>query len=371
YACEWPTSGIPGKNVAATGVTVSPATASIAVAATVQLTATVAPSTATNRAVSWSTSASAIATVSSSGLVTGVAAGPVTITATTTDGSFTDTCAVTVTGGGGGGGSAILWYGKANIYQAVAGDNNDIKKYDISDFDYNNNPTNAFLVDGATGEFWYEANGTLGVGLVGNWYKVVAGAGNDLLLFPASDLDSGYKIQYLILNMHLCYVKNDGANLPLVYQVVAGAADTLLYAASEFDNPALANGNQLVTAGGKLYYKYWPGNGYLYEMVVGGADVQKYTVYPLNASDVDTGVAGSTYYGNFISVSGELWHNESYTGFDIWQTVTGTANDVRKFTQEADFDGLVIPGWTYGIPDTPVKANSVGAPLLSAFPECK
>ncbi|MBR7287904.1 DNA breaking-rejoining protein, partial [Klebsiella pneumoniae] len=42
-------------------------------------------------------SAASIATVSSTGLVTAVAAGTATITATTADGDFTDTCAVTVT----------------------------------------------------------------------------------------------------------------------------------------------------------------------------------------------------------------------------------------------------------------------------------
>ena len=80
-----------------TSVTLSPSTASIEVGSTVQLTETVMPSDATDKSVSWSSSNTSVATVSNSGLVTGVSAGSATITATTTDGGLTDTCAVTVT----------------------------------------------------------------------------------------------------------------------------------------------------------------------------------------------------------------------------------------------------------------------------------
>lgn len=93
--------GISG-NIPVTGVTVSPTSASIAVGATQQLTATVAPSNATNKAVSWTSSNTSVATVSSSGLVTGVAAGTATITVTTQDGNKTATASITVTSGGTG-----------------------------------------------------------------------------------------------------------------------------------------------------------------------------------------------------------------------------------------------------------------------------
>ncbi len=90
------------SNVAVTGVTVSPASASVAIAGTTQLTATVAPSNATNKNVTWSSSNTGVATVNSTGLVTAVAAGSATITVTTQDGSKTATTAITVTSGGGG-----------------------------------------------------------------------------------------------------------------------------------------------------------------------------------------------------------------------------------------------------------------------------
>lgn len=75
----------------------APKTSSVAMGATRNLVATVAPTTATNKSVSWSTSDPLIATVSATGVVTPVAAGTCTITVTTVDGSHTDTCALTVT----------------------------------------------------------------------------------------------------------------------------------------------------------------------------------------------------------------------------------------------------------------------------------
>ncbi|WP_058972646.1 Ig-like domain-containing protein [Type-D symbiont of Plautia stali] len=85
------------ETIPATGVTVAPATASLAVGATRQLTGAVQPTDATDRTGTWTTSDATKATVSNTGLVTAVAAGSATITFTSTDGSFTANCAVTVT----------------------------------------------------------------------------------------------------------------------------------------------------------------------------------------------------------------------------------------------------------------------------------
>lgn len=64
---------------------------------TVQLTATVSPSNATNKALEWKSSNTKVATVSSSGKVTAVANGTATITATAKDGSKKSaSCKVTV-----------------------------------------------------------------------------------------------------------------------------------------------------------------------------------------------------------------------------------------------------------------------------------
>src|SRR3989441_1191321 len=90
------TSALTVTNVPVASVTVSPATA--AGGATTQLTATPKDANGTalsGRAVTWATSNAAVATASASGLVTGVAAGSATITATSEGQS--GTAALTVT----------------------------------------------------------------------------------------------------------------------------------------------------------------------------------------------------------------------------------------------------------------------------------
>ena len=79
-----------------TGVTLTPSTAALEVAEELQLTATVAPASATDKTVSYVSDDTGVATVTAGGKVKGVAAGSAIITVTTTDGSFTDICAVTV-----------------------------------------------------------------------------------------------------------------------------------------------------------------------------------------------------------------------------------------------------------------------------------
>ena len=83
--------------VKVTGVSVSPATLSLVEGTSEQLRATVTPSDAANKAVSWTSSATAIATVDNTGKVTAVSAGTATITVKTADGGKTATCTVTVT----------------------------------------------------------------------------------------------------------------------------------------------------------------------------------------------------------------------------------------------------------------------------------
>jgi glucosylceramidase len=90
---DWST----GPAVAVTGVGVNPTTASVAVNNTTQLNATIAPANATNTGVTWASSNTSVASVSSTGLVTGVGAGTATISVTTLDGNKTATAAITVT----------------------------------------------------------------------------------------------------------------------------------------------------------------------------------------------------------------------------------------------------------------------------------
>lgn len=82
--------------VAVTGISSTPATVTLAAAATQQITNVISPGNATNTAVTYVSSDPTKATVSNTGLVTAVATGSATITITTVDGGFTDTCVVTI-----------------------------------------------------------------------------------------------------------------------------------------------------------------------------------------------------------------------------------------------------------------------------------
>ncbi|TXI12977.1 MAG: Ig domain-containing protein [Polynucleobacter sp.] len=84
-----------GTIPAATGVTVTPATATLEVGEMITAIAVVAP-TGANQAGTWTTSDGGIASVTASGDITAVDTGTATITFTSTDGSFTDTVVVTV-----------------------------------------------------------------------------------------------------------------------------------------------------------------------------------------------------------------------------------------------------------------------------------
>ncbi len=94
--CEITVEAAAVTTVDVTGVTVTPS-ATIKEGATSQLTCTVSPANATNKAVTWTSSAPAIATVDGNGLVTAVAEGTATITVTSVaNKSFKATCTVTV-----------------------------------------------------------------------------------------------------------------------------------------------------------------------------------------------------------------------------------------------------------------------------------
>jgi uncharacterized protein YjdB len=85
--------------VPVTSVSISPITTTVNTGSTKPLTATVLPSNATNKVVSWSSANTAVATVNSLGVVTGISAGSTMIQAQTVDGGFAATSAVTVTVG--------------------------------------------------------------------------------------------------------------------------------------------------------------------------------------------------------------------------------------------------------------------------------
>ncbi|WP_170178563.1 chondroitinase-B domain-containing protein [Flammeovirga pectinis] len=84
-------------SIAVTGVTLTTQNSTLEVENEVQLTAEVLPLNADNKAITYSTSNSSVATVSSSGNVTAVGSGTATISVTTVDGNYTDTIDIEVT----------------------------------------------------------------------------------------------------------------------------------------------------------------------------------------------------------------------------------------------------------------------------------
>ena len=83
------------QTVAVTGVSLNASSGELTVNGQTTLTATVVPANATNKTVTWTSSAPAVATVVN-GVVTALSAGTAVITATTEDGGFTATYSLTV-----------------------------------------------------------------------------------------------------------------------------------------------------------------------------------------------------------------------------------------------------------------------------------
>ena len=81
-----------------TGVTLNKSSLNLGVGGSEVLSATVLPADATNKQVTWLSSTPSIATVSQSGVVTGVKEGPTQISVITADGSKTAICSVIVSG---------------------------------------------------------------------------------------------------------------------------------------------------------------------------------------------------------------------------------------------------------------------------------
>ena len=88
---------VDGDIIHVTAVSLNQKSISIKKGETYSLTATVKPSNATNKSVSWKSSSTSVATVSANGMITAVSPGTATITATTVDGNYTASCTVTVT----------------------------------------------------------------------------------------------------------------------------------------------------------------------------------------------------------------------------------------------------------------------------------
>ena len=84
------------QTVNVTGVTLNKNSMTLNSGSSETLVATVSPSNADDKSVTWSSNNTSVATVNSSGLVSAVTSGSATITVTTTDGGYTAQCSVSV-----------------------------------------------------------------------------------------------------------------------------------------------------------------------------------------------------------------------------------------------------------------------------------
>jgi uncharacterized protein YjdB len=95
---SWAGNGeLVSANIPVSGITLLPASLTFSVGSSQQLASTIAPANASNKNLSWTSDNTAVATVSSSGMVTAVSIGTATITVTTADGGKTATTAITTT----------------------------------------------------------------------------------------------------------------------------------------------------------------------------------------------------------------------------------------------------------------------------------
>ena len=98
--------------VQVTGVSISPKSASVGLGRTIQLTASIKPSNAANKNLSWSVSDETIISVDGQGTVTGLSGGTATVTVTTEDGGFSASAEITV------------YYAPANTWTAIGTNSN-------------------------------------------------------------------------------------------------------------------------------------------------------------------------------------------------------------------------------------------------------
>lgn len=115
---------VTGANIPVTGVTLNKSSLFVSVGGSATLIPTILPPGASNQNVIWDSSDDLVATVNSSGVVTGIREGSCVVTVTTVDGGYTATCSVTVTVDGSMSVSDVQMTGTANSASTKLTDSN-------------------------------------------------------------------------------------------------------------------------------------------------------------------------------------------------------------------------------------------------------
>jgi len=181
------TSAITVVHVPVASVSVAPASATVSVGSTVQLTATpkdASGSPLSGRTVSWSSSNTSVATVSSSGLVTGVTVGSATITATSEGQSGTSAVTVTTPGTGPRFGHVFIVTEENTNYSEVIGTtampylNGLIQQYGLATQYYaNTHPSIGNYFELSTGQILTNSDGSSTIQTVPNIVRSLVAAG--------------------------------------------------------------------------------------------------------------------------------------------------------------------------------------------------
>ena len=274
-----PASVIPGNVLSpASGgsTTVIPASvaitgcqSSLTVGGTASLSATVSPSNATNKNVTWSTSNSSVATVSSAGLITAVAAGTATITVTTVSGSKTSTCAVTVSASSGGGNSSVTLRARMT---SGSSDNVELK--------INDNTVKTWSVAGSS-----YANYTVSLPVNGNVKVYFADNGTDM------------QLDYIIVDGTTYQAENQAVNTAVWQNNSCGGSNSQNMQCSGYIDFGTINGGgtTTVTPSSVLI------SGCQSSLTVGGTASLSATVSPSNATNKN--VTWSTSNSSVAAVS--------------------------------------------------------------------
>lgn len=237
---DWCTVDVTTVITPATGVSLSSSSMTIKVGDTSTLTATVSPSNASNKGVSWSSSNSSIATVSA-GTVTGVAPGTCTITVTTSDGGYTATCNVTVV-------SALtpVTSVSLNTNSALIGSQGTTATHTVQ-LSATVLPTNA--TDRSVS--WTSSNTSIAT--VSSSGLVTAGLTPGTATITATSNDGSKKSDSCSVNVAQINLSNSSANMVVgqTLQLVASASPNLSYTwASSDTSKATVSSSGLVTAVG-------------------------------------------------------------------------------------------------------------------------
>ncbi len=242
------------SDVSVTGVTLNKSETSLLAGATETLTATVLPDNATNQDVSWSSSDSAVATVSAEGVVTAVAAGTAIITVTTDDGDFTAGCETVVNTGSSdppgdpvvyvagyyldsaGGDHKVAAYWKDGVLQA---DLYNVAGHSAEALSVFSDGTDVFIVgyynDGTSTNACYWKNGQAAVALPEQ------GAGNSKALSVFMENGIAYIAGYHTdTNEYACYWTVDTSNNDTISRV-------------DFENTTEIKAEDIFRSGGIVY----------------------------------------------------------------------------------------------------------------------